>query len=207
MSEEQKTLITKAVEGDKDALSALLTQYGPSIAGRLSSQIKSVHRSSIDADDVMQVTYLEAFLRIQSLEDNGPDAFAGWLTQIATNNLLDAIRELERQKRPPASRRIMAEGSESGPAALLDRIGWTSTTPSRCVVNEESQARLLESIDRLPPDYARVVRRFDLEGRTAREVAQELDRSVGAVYMLRARALDHLRTLLSGLADPFNFTP
>lgn len=207
MSEVPQTLIGKAVGGDMDALSALLTEYGPPIAGRIASQINAAYRSSIDAEDVMQVTYLEAFVRIQTLADKGPEAFAAWLTQIATNNLLDAIRELERQKRPPANRRITPEGSESGAAALLDRIGWTSTTPSRRAMNEESQALLLATIDRLPPDYARVVRHFDLEGHTAQEVARDMNRSVGAVYMLRARALDHLRTLLSGLSGPIEDSP
>jgi RNA polymerase sigma-70 factor (ECF subfamily) len=182
-----------------DALSALLAEHGPRIATQLATQIQSVYRGLLDAEDVMQVSYLEAFLRIRQFTWRGPDSFAAWLSQIASNNLLDAIRELERQKRPPADRRIVTAGSDTGPNALLDRLGWTSTTPSRSVSNEELRERLSGTLDRLPRDYAAVLRMYDLEGGRPDEVAARMNRSVGAVHMLRARAIDHLRTLFADM--------
>lgn len=198
-AEEEAALVRKAVDGDHDALSALLTEYGPGIAEQLSTHLRTIYRGLLDTEDVMQVTYLEAFLRIGHFVNRGPNAFAVWLTQIARNNLRDAIRELERQKRPPADRRIVTTASDSGAAALLDRVGWTSTTPSRCASNEEMRSHLKSALDRLPPDYGRVLRLYDLEGRKADDVAKLMDRSVGAVHMLRARAIDQLRVLFSDI--------
>lgn len=114
----------------------------------------------------------------------------------------DAIRELERQKRPPAGQRLVGSSSESGPAALLDRVGWTTTTPSRGVVGEEMRRHLLIAMDRLPADYARVLRLYDLDGNAPDEVARQMGRSVGAIHMLRARSIDQLRTLLSDISGP-----
>ena len=42
-----------------------------------------------------------------------------------------------------------------------------------------------------------VIRLVDLEQKPFAEVANELDRSIGAVHMLRSRAHDRLRELLS----------
>jgi len=201
MEADESELVAKAIGGDMDALSALLAVHGPPIARRLAPQIQSVYRGLVEPEDVMQVTYLEAFLRIRDFVVRGPEAFEVWLGQIAANNLRDAIRELERQKRPPAGQRLVAADSESGPAALLDRVGWTSTTPSRGVVNEELRQRLLAALERLPADYSRVLRLYDLDGNTPDQAARQMNRSVGAIYMLRARAIDQLRTLLGGLAS------
>jgi len=203
MAETEAALIGRAVAGDTDALSELLNQHGPAVGERLGPQIRPQHRSVLDVDDVLQVSYLEAFLRIGRFEDRGAGSFAAWLNQIATNNLRDAVRELGRHKRPPPEQRIVAagEGSESGAAGLLNRIGWTSTTPSRCVSNQEQQELVLAALERLPPHYARVLRMYELDGCAVDVIAETLGRSVGAVFMLRARALDRLRDVLSGLSE------
>ena len=198
MGADESQLLAKAIQGDTEALSVLLAEHGPRIAKHLATRIQSIYRGVLDAEDVMQVTYLEAFLQIRRFAQHGSSAFAAWLTQIATNNLLDAIRELERQKRPPAERRIVSSGSESGPGALLDRIGWTSTTPSRTASNAELHEQLRAALDRLPADYASVLRLYDLGDGAVEQVAARMNRSVGAVYMLRARAIDQLRLVMMG---------
>lgn len=196
MAIDEPRLVRAAVAGDQDALAALLAAVGPEVAGRLAREIRPLFRRVLDVDDVLQVTYLEAFLRIARFDYRGPGSFAKWLSRIAMNNLRDAIRGLERQKRPPGDRQIQATDSASGAAGLLDRVGWTSTTPSRAVNKREMHETVLRALDRLPPDYAEVLRLYDLEGREVREVAAALQRSEGAFFMLRSRAIDYLRGVL-----------
>ena len=209
MAETEAELVGRAVAGDADALSELLNQSGPSIGERMGPQIRPQYRSALDVDDLLQITYLEAFLRIGSFNNRGAGAFGAWLNQIAKNNLRDAIRELETKKRPPPDQRIVAAGagSESGATALLDRIGWTSTTPSRHASDQEQQAIVVAALDRLPPDYACVLRMFELDGCAVDVIAQTMGRSVGAVFMLRARAIDRLRDVLSGLYQTSSESP
>ncbi len=57
---------------------------------------------------------------------------------------------------------------------------------------------------KLPPDYATVIRLYDLQGKPIAEVAADLGRSEGAVYMLRARTHDRLRELLPGESKFFS---
>ena len=52
------------------------------------------------------------------------------------------------------------------------------------------------AIEQLPLAYREVVRRYDLQGQSAVEVAGQLGCSPGAVYMRRARAHERLQQLL-----------
>ncbi|MCB9858421.1 MAG: sigma-70 family RNA polymerase sigma factor [Phycisphaerales bacterium] len=195
-------LIRQAVAGDADSLTRLLQEFGPDIERTL--QINPVWRSMIEPADVMQVTYLEAFLRIGSFDPDRADSFTAWLNRIAQNNLKDAIRGLERQKQPQPRNRIKPPKFEDSLVGLYEMLEAGMSTPSRQLRRKEA-CELLESSIRLLPDrYADVVRRYDLECQPIADVATALGKSAGAVHMLRARAHDRLREQLgsaSGFLD------
>jgi RNA polymerase sigma factor (sigma-70 family) len=77
-------------------------------------------------------------------------------------------------------------------------------TPSHLAADDESRRALADALAKLPAPYAEVVRLHDLEGRPATEIAALLKRSPGAVYMLRARAMDRLRELLGSASRFFS---
>ncbi len=186
-------LLQKAVEGDAAALRVLLEHFGCEVRQRISGRIDKRWRASLDEDDVMQVTYLEAFLHIDQLTARDSASFLAWLTRIAENALRDAIRGLSRQKRPDPARRVVAVGGPDSYVGLLECLGVTTTTPSREAARRDASALLENAVSRLPDDYKTAVRLYDLEGRPVAEVAGQMSRSVGAVHMLRARAHDRLR--------------
>jgi RNA polymerase sigma-70 factor (subfamily 1) len=194
MAVSEKELLAKATEHDPEAVGALLERYGPQVREGIS--IARKWRSVLSVDDVMQVTYLEAFLRIGSFVPSDDGSFLAWLRRIAANNLRDAVKELGRAKRPPPERRIRARTGEDSFDALIVCVGGTTTTPSRGAARHEAQRLLEKAIGGLPKDYQQVVREHDLAGRSAVEVASSMERSKGAIYMLRARAHDELREAL-----------
>jgi len=187
-------LFSQAVGSDIDCLTALLKTHGPRVRRRLS--INPLWQSSIDAEDVMQVTYTEAFLHIDQLSGRTAEAFVAWLTRIAENNLRDAIKELTRQKRPDPRRRMQRANAEDSYCTLLETVGVSTTTSSRLAGAREAQGLLETAIEQLPETYRKVVRLYDLDGLSVQSVAKTLGRSVGAIYMLRARALERLRNIL-----------
>ena len=77
MSESDANMLARATGGDDDALSALLQRHGPRVRRELA--IGKQYQSLIDPDDVMQVTYVEAFARIGGFTPTGPEAFLAWL--------------------------------------------------------------------------------------------------------------------------------
>lgn len=194
--------LAAAVEGDREALAALLRRHGPEVRRRLS--ISPVWRAALDPADVMQVTYLEAFLRIRQLNGRTADAFVAWLTQLAKNNLRDAIKELERQKRPDPRRQVVEDPAEDSYVALLDVVGCSTRTASRDAARHEAHDLLKSALARLTDTYREVVRLYDLEGKSVAKVAAAMGRSAGAVFMLRARAHDRLRELMGSESKFFS---
>ncbi len=193
---DEAQLVARAIEGSVPALTSLLELFGPQVRNRLVGKIAITWQGVLELDDVMQVTYLEAFLQIESFKPKGSGSFLAWLTQVAENNLRDAIRGLERAKRPNPKNQIHAGPIEDSYVALVELLGVTNTTPSRQAGRGELKAILDQVMCELPEDYEQVIRIMDLEGRPAAEAAAEIGRTTGAIHMLRARAHERLKSLL-----------
>jgi RNA polymerase sigma-70 factor (ECF subfamily) len=204
MSEAERTLVQQAIAGDTGALTTLLREHGPAVEQSLF--VDRAWQGVLDAADVMQVSYLEVFMRMQSYDIRTNVSFSTWLRTVAENNLKDAIRGLTRQKRPPPQNRVTPAQYEDSMAGLYDLLGETSTTPSRQVGRKEICSLLENAIASLPDDYSRVIRMYDLEGLAIGDVAKAMGRSAGAIHMLRARGHDRLRDAL-GTASVFFSAP
>jgi len=198
-------LVVRAIDGDEDALSSLLGEIGPQVGRKLS--IGRTWQAALDVSDVMQVTYLEAFLRIGNLEASTVAQFAAWLERIAQNNLNDAIKGLQRQKRPNPRRQVQLVPRDDSYVSLLETVGWTSTTPSRDAATDEARQLVRDALERLPEVYRQVVELYDLQGRSPSEIAEAMGRSVGATHMLRARAHDRLGEILGPPSGFFSDAP
>jgi RNA polymerase sigma factor (sigma-70 family) len=190
-----------ARSGDDDALALVLERFGPGV--RAAIDISPKWQGEIEADDVMQITYIDAFLRIGSCAARSEAMFQAWLAQIARNNLMDAIRGLEAEKRPPADRRLRLNGGDAH-ARLCELVGATTTTPSRVASRAELRSLVEQAIARLPADYATVIQQIDLGGAAPTAVAERLGRSRAAVHMLVGRARERLREILGSATKFFS---
>jgi RNA polymerase sigma-70 factor (ECF subfamily) len=207
MGPNQDELLARAVEGDADALGKLLEIHGPPIRRSIAGRIPRRWQALLSEDDVMQQTYADAFRSMAQFESFGDDSFTAWLTRLAQCNLHDAVKMLEREKRGGARRRIEAVGDDGSYAALYELVSATSSTPSRRAARAEARQTLEHAIAQLPEVYRQVVQMYDLAGQDVQAVAAALDRSPGAVYMLRARAHRRLGELLSSATDFLSGSP
>ena len=191
----EREQIEQAVAGDKAALEALLLDVMPQLRATLA--VGDGWNRAFDVEDILQVTSLEAFLRIGSLEQRTSGGFVTWLRRIAENNLRDAVRGLEAAKRPQASdRRTQGVSGESSRTLLAAVAGEQATAGGRVALDEEL-ARMEAAIATLPRSYREVLRAVELAERPVAEVASSMDRSEGAVHMLRSRARARLREILT----------
>jgi RNA polymerase sigma factor (sigma-70 family) len=101
---------------------------------------------------------------------------------------------------------VHAAEADDSALALIELMGGTSHTPSRSVARGEARKALDQALGAIPTEYERVIRLYDLKGKSAAEVGAEMGRSEGAVYMLRARAHERLREAL-GPGSRFFSTP
>ncbi|MCB9858673.1 MAG: sigma-70 family RNA polymerase sigma factor [Phycisphaerales bacterium] len=179
---------------------ALLERCAAPLRAHVSRNLDTKWRSVLDEDDVLQVTYMEAFDSICRLEPRGVSAFMSWLHRLADNNIRDAIRHLDAAKRPGPDQRVRPTREDDASLDLVESLGVHSTTPSRVAAAREASELLKSALGDLPPDHQEVVRRFDLAHEEPREIAATMGRSIGAVYMLRARAHDRLRRILPAIS-------
>ena len=198
MADDEARLLDRAIAGDGDALAELLRRHGPTVRAQIRNRIRHIWRPLLSEDDILQTTYLEAFLSIRRFRPVGANSFGPWLLRIARNNLLSAVRRLSRRKRPDPRRRVVAPAAqrEDSRITLLESLAGTGTAPSAALQREEAFEALEAALAKLPREYELVVRRYDLGERPIGQVAEELNRSEGAVYMLRSRAHERLRQLL-----------
>lgn len=192
----ESDLLTAATSGDRDALAKLLEQCGPAVRRSLAGRIDKRWRSVLSEDDVMQETYVDAFRSIHQFAPRGKGAFVRWLTTLARNNLLDAVKGLQTAKKGGERIRVQPDWLEDSHADLLDQLSGGKTSPSGAARRTEAKQLLEEAVEKMPASYQQVVRLYDLEGRSAECVARLLGCSPGAVSMRRARAHALLRELL-----------
>jgi len=194
-------LLTRATDGDPDALALLLERHGPTVRKTLVGKISARWQSVLSEDDVMQQTYADAFQDIGRFVPQGDGSFVAWLTKMANRSLLDGVKMLEREKRGGKRRQVKARDCNESSMALYELVGKTSSTPSRHAARDEARDALARAIQKLPTAYREVVRSYDLDGQPVQQVADALKRSCGAVFMLRARAHAHLREMMGAASD------
>jgi RNA polymerase sigma-70 factor (ECF subfamily) len=121
------------------------------------------------AEDLTAEVFREALAGIRKFEWRGVP-FAAWLFRIASRAIADHWARAARESGDPAP--------EADPASADDL---------------ERTAMLFQLLDRLPETQFRVLHMRFVEQKSIREIAQELDRSEGAVKQLQLRAIENLR--------------
>lgn len=202
--DERETVI-RAAKGDVAALASLAASVTPTLRAALAGEIPQRWQALITVDDVIQQAWADAVVGIGAFEPRGPGSFTGWMITIARHSLLNALRMLAADKRGGSRARVGA-GSIAGASArsdssymdLIDTIAGDGTSPSRAVSREEARTALERALEQLPETYRTVICGYDLDGRSAGDVAHDIGRTPGAMYMLRARALRTLAELIGG---------
>jgi RNA polymerase sigma-70 factor (ECF subfamily) len=188
-------LLRKAVGGDADALETLLLQHFDRLVADVSRRIPDDVRGALSAEDVVQDAYIVVFQRIGSFEAQGREAFAAWLSRIAENRLMDAVKALRAAKRGGGWERLTDAPNAAADdiVPLLEMLPTQSRTPSRSAAAHEAVAALTAALDALDPDYREVLRLRYIEQHSVAACGAKLNRSEGAVYMLLSRALAALK--------------
>ena len=127
-------------------------------------------RERQDAEDLTAHVFHQALANLPRFEWRGAP-FAAWLYRIAANAIADHFKEKSRMSG------LAPDAATTEPAEDIER-----------------RAALFRSVDRLPRDQRRVVVMRFTEGKSIREIAQELEKSEGAVKQLQWRGLQTLRT-------------
>ena len=172
-------IVRRICAGECDLFEQLLKRYNR----RLYRVARTVLHNDVDAEDVVQETWLRAFANLRQL--TVPACFAAWITRIALYEAWACARH-NRRERTPEDRDGRAMG-----------LAWSPADPERATADHEFVRLLEEAIDGLPEKYRLALILRGVEGLTAEEAARHLKVSrvtVNTRYH-RARALLRARLL------------
>jgi len=172
-------LCVEAAAGEEQAWEELVK--------RLDSTLRVIARGyrlgAADVDDVVQATWLRAYLRIDQVRE--PSSFAGWL-----------IMTLRRE-----AMRLMQRGVREVPSDAADLPGGDQVTPSaednlvERIMARELATNVREAIDRLPGRQRRLMWCMLTSPVPSYELlAERLEMPLGSIGPTRDRALRRLRS-------------
>ena len=191
-AEDVGVLVDRALNGDRDATAAIYTRYYPLI---LSMQLSQCRGDLALAEDLTQDTFAKALYRLDRFEWRGPESLRAWLATVARNTFRDHVR----------SAAARHHGGNEVPDIEADDDG----SPEAVVIDRDAAGAASEAgrvLEQLKVEHRLVLQRTLGEGRSARDVAVELDRTEDAIHQLKRRALLAARQVVerdqSGRAPP-----
>ena len=174
-------LVAAAQAGDRDAFGQLWSRYRRVVA----SNIRSYIRDRGAVEDLTAETFLKAWYRIGTFQDQGKDV-AAWLTRIGQNLAIDFIRMSARRATFPSG--CLGDADD----------GWLPPVQGSDVVVDDINRRdaygLLEDlIAGLSPQRAAVLRCRFYRGMSITETASYLGMSEMAVKSAQSGAVHTIR--------------
>ena len=168
-------LISRARNGDRQAIELLFTRHLPPLKRWASGRLPSWARDLADTDDLVQETLLQTFKRIGEFEPRRVGALQAYLRQAVLNRLRD---ELRRKARQPEATDL--EGFEDVAAQ----------SPLEAAIGRQAVEDYEEALGRLRPEEREaIIGRVEL-GYTYDELAEALGKpSADAARKAASRAL------------------
>lgn len=186
-------LVRRVRDGDEAAARDLFERHLPALRAKARARLPAALRGKVAESDVIQEAWMAAFLALGDFEDRGDGSFGAWLRRILERKVLDQVRRnLDAGKRDAERQVRLATAAE----LLTPAIGQPS--PSAEVADAEEAQRVCAEIDRLPEDYAELLRLVHRDGLSIADAGTRLGRSADAARKLYGRALARLANRLGG---------
>jgi RNA polymerase sigma-70 factor (ECF subfamily) len=192
-------LLEQARAGDEVALGQLLASFAKYLTLLARVQIGRRLQGKVDADDLVQDTFMDAHRQIAAFRGTTEAEFIAWLRRILAGQLAQTIRRFLGTKGRDAmlERELAVQLDQSG--EILDRgLVASQSTPSQTASRREQGVILAEALDKLPRDYREVIILRHLEDLPLVETARRMGRTEDSVQKLWVRALVSLRKQMGG---------
>lgn len=197
-------LLARARDGDPQALDRLFQMCRNYVGIVARAQVESWLRAKVDASDLVQQTFLEAYRDFAHFQGATEAEWLGWLRRILSHNAADFVRRYCQTDKRQARREIAfdATSDRSSVRGLGDLADPNGETPSQVFLRKERELELADGLARLAPDHCEVIVLRNLQRLSFEEVARRMGRSRPAAQMLWMRAMSKLQeTLAGGAAD------
>lgn len=180
-------LVGAAVRGDPDAVQSVLRWVTPLVVRYCRARVGRQERTFASADDVAQEVCLAVLTALPGYRDQGRP-FLAFVYGIAAHKVADAHRSAARNRAEP-----VAEIPDS-PAALADG-------PEERTMRAELAGWMHTVLETLPEKQREILTLRVVMGMSAKETAEAVGSTPGAVRVAQHRALAHLRKVLEDRAE------
>ena len=180
-------LVRRVRAGDESAARLLFDRHLQGLRARARSRLPASLRGRVAASDVVQESYLAAFLSLGNFEDRGDGSFAAWLRNILECRISNEVRDGVEAAKRDARREVRIPTGTQGAGAAPDQ-----RSPSQDAMAEEEEARLRAARETLSDDHRTVIALVHDEGLTLDAVGARMGRSADAARKLYSRAVTEL---------------
>jgi RNA polymerase sigma factor (sigma-70 family) len=179
---DEKILIAKAKDGDREALNTLISRYWQPIYRFIYSKLGNED----DARELTQDTFMKAFRSLPRYKVMDVP-FKGYLGKIAINLVTDFWRKNGRTPQ------LVNINEHQGTIADLRE------NPEEYVLRLEGQEQMSNLVESLPEEQRQVVKLRIMLNVSIRDVAIQMNKTEPAIKMLQQRALQNLRKMCLGI--------
>jgi RNA polymerase sigma-70 factor (ECF subfamily) len=158
---------------------------------RLYRTIVAITKNPDDAEDVLQETFLRAYLARESFE--GRSSIYSWLTRIAINSALMVLR-----KRRVRSEFLFDPQPDDRGESISFEVRDSAPNPEELCVLHQHQLKTLHALRRLRPHLREPIRMQLMHGRSVKEISSALNISEAAVKSRLYRARKRLSATHNG---------
>jgi RNA polymerase sigma-70 factor (ECF subfamily) len=187
-------LMARLRAGDQDAAAVVFHRFAQGLIHLARGQLDTALRRKVDPEDVVQSAF-KSFFRGQAEGDWDLDDWDGLWGLLARITLLKCGHQVEHFR---AARRDVRREAADPPAAAESGAGWDALarepTPSEAAVLAETVQELMRSLE----GRDRAIVSLRLQGYTAAEISDQLDRPERTVYRVLQRAQERLQRLRDG---------
>lgn len=139
--------------------------------------------------------------KFRHFRGSGEDELRAWLETIVRRQLAGACQHHTRQRRDvrrefTASAQPTASDSVSGHSIIWRRISASGPGPRSAVIRGESAALLAKALRSLPDDQRSAIEMRFIANMKLREIAQQMQSSVGRIAGLLRRGVEELNRSL-----------
>jgi RNA polymerase sigma factor (sigma-70 family) len=167
LDEDFQALMQRVLAGSDEAAQELFDGYAPYLVRAIRSRLSTRIRSKFDTQDFAQDVWASFFAESHDKRVfDTPDALVAFLTRLALNKVIDAMRQRTQAQKRDVSR----EQSIDSQRFDKEQLAADQATPSQIVMGQEEWRAFL---GKQPPVYRRM---FILlrAGKTPVEIAEEL---------------------------------
>ena len=178
---------------------AWLVRYEPWLRLIARLEIDSRFQGKFSASDAVQQTLLEAWRDWDRFRGEHEPQRLAWLRKILAHQLAHLRRRYAGTQKRDVGREVSLEASLAQTTRRLGQLlAGGQPSPSQQAVQHEEELTLAAVLERLPPDYREVIVLRNLLELPYEEIAERMQRGVGAVRMLWVRALARLKAEAEG---------